>query len=174
MRPGSLVMLVLLAAMLFISACVSEPEFDKSKFAELNRTVQELKAALSSGDPCSLSDTLVQRLSSEITAVKGRAKSKKEQDLVTAYAYLLTTCKDGLLLCQSRNQFTNLDMFPKGRIYVSQELDHLVERYDLSTEKHLYKKTGQYMRSVDGNSIGVIWDSARTQIKNIENMMNYN
>jgi len=169
-----MVMFVLSTALLFISACVTEPEFDRSKFAELNRTTQDLKAALSSDTPCNLPDSLLQRLSSGITAVKDKAKSKKEQDLVTAYSYLLTTCKDGLLLCKSRDQFTNLDMFPKGRIYVSQELDPLVERYDLATEKHLYKKTGQYMRSVDGNSIGVIWDSARTQIKNIENMMNYN
>jgi len=69
---------------------------------------------------------------------------------------------------------SNFDFFPKGRIYVSQELDPLVERYDLAVEKHLYKHTGQYMRTVDGDSIRVIWESARTQIKNMENMMNYN
>ncbi len=174
MRLLSTVMLVLLASLLFISSCVSEPEFDKSKFTEINRTVQNLKAALSSDNPCNLPDSLLERFSSGIAAVKGKVKSKKEHDLIIAYSYLLTTCKDGLLLCRSRNQFANLDMFPKGRIYLSQELDPLVERYDLPTEKHLYKKTGQYMRSVDGNSIGVIWESARTQIKNIENILNYN
>ena len=167
-------LLVLLTALLFISACVSEPEFDRTKFAELSQTAQELKAAISSGTPCELPDTLLQRLSSGITAIKGKAKSKKELDLISAYSYLLTTCKDGLLLCRSRNQFANLNLIPKGRIYVSQELDPLVERFDLPTEKHLYKHTGQYMRSIDGNSIGVIWESTRTQIKNIENMMNYN
>ena len=174
MRLRSMVVLAFLTALLFISACVSEPEFDKSKFLELNQTAQDIKAVLLSSNPCDLPDSLIQRLSAGIAAVKDKAKSKKEHDLITAYSYLLTTCRDGLLLCHSQSQFANLNLIPKGRIYLSQELDPLVERYDLSTEKHVYRHTGQYMRSVDGNAINVIWDSARTQIKNIENMLNYN
>ena len=174
MRQNDMVIVVFSLVLLFTSACISEPGIDKSKFAALNRTTQDLNASISSSNPCNLPDTLLQRLSSEITAVKDKASSTKEHDLITAYSYLLTTCKDGLLLCQSRTQFANFEFFPSGRIYVSQELDPLVERYDLSVEKHLYEQTGQYMRSIDGSSILVIWESARTQIKNIDYMMKYN
>lgn len=169
-----MVILVFSAILLFTSACVSEPGIDKGKFAELDRTAQDLKAALTSSNPCDVPESLQQRLASGITAVKGKANSKGEHDLIVAYSHLLSTYKDGLLLCQYRTQLSHFDFFPKGRIYVSQELDPLVEKYDLPMEKHLYKRTGQYMRSIDGNSILVIWESARTQIKNMENMMNYN
>jgi len=174
MRQHGLVFLLLSALLLFTSACVSEPGFDKGKFAELDRIVQDMKAAVSSSNPCDVPDILQQRLASGIAAVKDKANSKRERDLIMAYSYLLTTYKDGLLLCRSRTHLSNFDFFPKGRIYVSQELDPLVERYDLAVEKHLYKHTGQYMRTIDGDSIRVIWESARTQIKNMENMMNYN
>ena len=173
-RQGGMVVLVFSAILLFTSACISEPGIDKGKFAELDRTIQELKAAITSSYPCDLPDNLQQKIASGIAAVKDKANSKGEHDLIVAYSHLLSTYKDGLLLCQFRTHLSNFDFFPKGRIYVSQELDPLVEKYDLSTEKHIYKRTGQYMRSIDGNSIRVIWESARIQIKNIENMMNYN
>ena len=165
--------IVFSAIALFTSGCMSEPGIDKGTFEELNRTAQDLKAALTLSNPCDVPDTLQQRLASGIAAVKNKVNSKEEHNLIAAYTQLFTTCKDGLLLCRYRTQFSGFDFFPKGRIYVSQELDPLVEKYDLSMEKHVYKGTGQYMRSIDGNSVQVIWESARAQIKNIENMMNY-
>ena len=173
MKQGGVITLALSAIVLFTSACVSEQGIDKAKFTELNRTIQDLKASVSSNDPCDLPDGMEQRLAAGITAVRDRANSKAERDIVAAYLNLLATYKDGLLLCQARSHLSNFDFFPKGRIYVAQELDPLVEKYDLSVEKHLYKPTGQYMRSIDGNSILIIWDSVRAQIKTIENMINY-
>ena len=173
LRRDSLIILFLSAIALFTSSCSSEPGIDKNKFAELNRTLQEMKVAVASSDPCNVPNILEQQLDAGIRAVKDKARSKSERDLIAAYSNLLITYKDGLLLCQSRTHLSNFDFFPKGRIYVSQELDPLVEKYDLAVEKHLYKPTGQYMRSIDGNSILVIWDSVRFQIKNIENMTNY-
>ncbi len=173
MRQAGVVILIFSALLLLISACVSEPGIDKNKFTALKLTVQNLKTAITASDPCDLPVMLQQRLDSEITAVKDKANSKKEHDLIVAYSHLLTTYRDGVLLCKSRSHLSDFDFFPKGRIYVSQELDPLIEKYDLSVEKHVYKHTGQYMRSIDANSIHVIWESARLQIKNIENMMNY-
>ncbi len=156
------------AMALLIVACAYDQGIDKTKFAELNRIAQDMKAAITSGEPCNVPDTLEQRLDRELAAVRDRARSKKEQDLIVAYDHLLAICRDGLLLCQSRTQFTHFDFFPKDRIYVSQELDSIVERYELPVEKHVYKPTGQQMKSVAGDSIGVIWGSALTQIKIIE------
>ncbi len=174
MRRHCIVILLFSVVMLFTSGCVLEPGIDKGKFSELNRAAQDLMTAISSGNPCDLPETLQQRLASGIAALQDRVASKGERDLVAAYSRLLNTYKDGLLLCQSRAHLSNFQFVPQGRIYVSQELDPLVEKYGLSTERHLYRPTGQYWRSIDGDSIKVIWESAQIQIKNIENMVNYN
>ncbi len=174
MRQDSLVILLFSAITIFTSGCVSEPGIDRGKFVELNQTMQDLKAAISSGNPCDVSDTLQQRLASGLAALKDKTASKGERDLLAAYSQLLTNCKDGLLLCRSRTQLSDFKFVPQGRIYVFQELDPLVEKYGLSTERHLYAPTGQYWRSIDQDSIRVIWESAQIQIKNIENMINYN
>ena len=173
MRRDRMIAFVLSAVVLFISACESEPGIDKAKFAELNRTAQAIKLAIASSDPCNVPDILEQKLDAGIAAMKDKANSKAERDIVAAYANLLTILRDGMLLCRSRAHLSNFEFFPKGRIYVSQELDPLVEKYSLSVERHLYEPTGQYMRSIDSNSILIIWDSMRVQIKTIENMINY-
>ncbi len=174
MRRDRIVILLFSAIMIFTAGCVSEPGIDKAKFTELNRTLQELKAVISSGNPCDVPDTLQNKLASGIAALKDKPASKGERDLIEAYSHILTTFKDGMLLCRSRTQLVDFQFVPQGRIYVFQELDPLVEKYGLSTERHLYAPTGQYWRSIDQDSIKVIWESAQIQIKNIENMMNYN
>ncbi len=173
MRQDRIFIPLFSAMLLFVSGCVSEPGTDKGKFLELNRTAEDLKTAITSGNPCDVPDTLQRRLDSGIAALKDRAASKGEYDLIAAYSHLLTAYRDGLLLCQSRTLLSNFQFVPQGRIYVSQELDPLVKKYGLPTERHLYKPTGQYWRSIDGDSIKVIWESVQMQIKNIENMMNY-
>jgi len=174
MRQDNMVMILLSAIMLFASGCTSEQGIDKKKFAELDRTEQELKTFLISDKPCDVPDALLQRFASGIAAVKDKAASKAERDLITAYANLLATYRDGMLLCQFRTHLTVFPFVPKGRIYVSQELDPLVERYGLSTERHVYKPTGQYWRSIDADSITVIRENAEAQTRNIENTLKYN
>ncbi|HSQ77763.1 MAG TPA: hypothetical protein VLN91_02625, partial [Nitrospirota bacterium] len=118
--------------------------------------------------------TILQRLVSGIAALKNKTASKEENDLIEAYSRLLSTYKDGLLLCRYRTHLSQFQFVPKGRIYVVQELDPLVEKYGLPTESHLYGPTGVHWRSIAGDSINVIWESAEFQIKNIENMVKYN
>jgi hypothetical protein len=174
MRQVGIVIIFLLAIMLFGSSCVSEPGINKEKFSELNRTARELKASIKSDKPCDVPDILLQRLASGVVALEDKAASKAESDLIAAYSHLLTTYKDGLLLCRYRSQLYHFQFVPKGRIYVSQELDPLVDKYSLSTESHLYRPTGVYWRSIAGDSIKVIWERAEIQTRNIENMVNYN
>ena len=169
------IVITLLSAIMFIGpGCVTEPGIDKGKFLELNRIAQELKTAIKSGKPCDVPDILLQRLGSGTAALKDKTASKGERDLTEAYSHLLTTYKDGLLLCQYQKPSSQFQFVPKGRIYVFQELDPLVQKYGLPTESHLYRPTEVYWRSIAGDSIKVIWESAEFQIKNIENMMNYN
>ncbi len=116
----------------------------------------------------------MQKFDTGVSALKNKTASKAEQDVAEAYSRLLTTYKDGLLLCQSQTRLNNFQFVPKGRIYVFQDLDPLVEKYDLSTESHVYKPTGVRWRSIPVDSIKVIWKSAENQLRNIENMVNYN
>jgi hypothetical protein len=174
MRQDSIAIILLSAVMLFASGCVAEPGLDKGKFSELNRAAQDLKTAIRSGRGCEVPDTMLQRLASGTAALKDGTASKTERDLLSAYSHLLAIAEDGLLLCQSRTHLTNFEFVPKGRIYVTQELDLIVEKYDLPTERHLYRPTGTYWRSISGNSITVVWESAEDEIRNIENMVKYN
>jgi len=174
MKQYGIVIVCLSALMFFTPGCVSEPGIDKAKFSELNRTARELQTSATSGKPCGLSDTLLQRFSSAAAALNDKTASKAERDLVKAYANLLTTYQDGLLLCSSRTHLAQFKFVPKGRIYVFQELDPLVLKYDLSTESHVYQPTGLHWRSIDEGSIRVVWESAEFQLKIIENTVNYN
>jgi hypothetical protein len=172
---GRTIVIALVSAItLFAWGCATEPGLDKGKFAELNRAAQDLKTAIKSGKDCELPDTLLQRLASGTAALKDKTASKAESDLLSAYSNLLTTYKDGLLLCQSRTLLTNFQFVPKGRIYLTQELDPLVEKYDLPVEKHVYKPTGKYWKSIPADSITIIWERAGIEIKITENMVNYN
>jgi hypothetical protein len=175
MRKDGIVIIVLMAIMLFASGCVAtEPNLDKGKFAELNRTAQDLKTAISSGMRCEVPDALVQELASGTAVLKDKTASKAERDVLAAYLHLLATCKDGLLFCKSRTHLSGFQFVPKGRIYVFQELDPLVEKYDLPTETHVYGPTGKHWRSISEDSIRVIWERAEEEIQNIKTMVNYN
>jgi hypothetical protein len=161
------------AILLFASGCAAEPGLDKGKFAELDRASQDLKAAIRSGKACEVPDTVLQRLASGTVALKDKTASKAERDLLAAYANLVTISHDGLLLCRSRTHLSGFEFVPKGRIYVTQELDPLVEKYDLPTESHVYKPTGAHWKSISSDSIRVIWEKAEVWIKNIEVMLTY-
>ena len=161
------------APLLATSGCISEQGIDKDKFSDLDRTARDLRTAITASDPCSVPEELQQRLAAEIAAVKDRTDSKGERDLTAAYARVLATYQDGLLLCRSRGHLSDLKLIPGGRIVLTQELDPLVDRYKLPTEEHVYKPTGQHIRSIDRRSIEVIWDRMGAQIKNAENILFY-
>jgi hypothetical protein len=146
---------------------------DKGKFAELDRASQDLKAALGSGNPCDIPETVLQKLAAGTAALKDNIASKAEADLLAAYVNLVTISRDGLLICRSRTHLSGFEFVPKGRIYVTQDLDPLVEKYGLATESHVFKPTGAHWKSVSLDSIRVIWEKAEIQIKNIEVMLKY-
>lgn len=175
MKHGGIVIILLSAMMLFGAGCVSDQtSIDKEKFSELHRIARDLQAAITSGNPCDVPDTLLQRLAAGTEALKDKTSSKRERDLIKAYSHLLTTYHDGLLLCKHRTELSQFQFVPKGRIYVFQELDPLVQKYDLPTESHVYRPTGVHWKSIAGDSINVIWQSAELQIKSIETVVTYN
>ncbi len=166
--------ITVLSAAFFTAACISEPTLDKSKFAELNRAAQDVKAAITSGRQCEIPDSVVQRLASQTAALRDKMTTKREMDLLWAYSDLLTMTRDGLLLCRFRTHLSDAAFVAKGRIYVTQDLDPLIERYGLPTETHVYKPTGAHWKSISSDAGMVIWKRAEAEIKNIENRLKYN
>ncbi|MDH4163499.1 MAG: hypothetical protein OEW15_12525 [Nitrospirota bacterium] len=165
---------IVIAGLLLVTAgCDPEPSLDKAKFAELRSASQDLMAALRSGGQCAAPAAVVDRLAAGATALQGKAVSKAERDLLFAYEGLVVMSRDALHLCRSRGHLTSFQFVPKGRIYVSQDLDAVVERYDLATESHVYKATGARWRSISTDSMEVIWKKAEALIKNIEVMLTY-
>lgn len=157
-----------------MAACVEEPNLDKGKFADLDRGAQDLKAALNSGRYCEVPDSVPERLAAGAAALKDRMTSKAEADLLAAYTDLAAITRDGQLICRSRTHLASFEFVPKGRIYVTQDLDPIVERYGLATESHVYKPTGAHWKSISADSIPVIWQKAAARIKSIEVILKYN
>jgi len=159
---------------LLLASCTFEPGLDKEKFAELDSASKDLKAAYSVGDHCNIPGSVSLRLASGAAALEGRTVSKAERDLLAAYKNLAAIAGDAMLLCRSRGQLAGFRFMPAGRIYVTQELDPLVERYDLAIERHPYKPTGAYVKTIAGDSVLVIWDRAESVMQNIDVQLKYN
>lgn len=156
-----------------IGSCSFEPGINKSKFAKLNATANAVKTSIAKGESYQQVSDKVQQLSIEITALKDRVTTKEEKELLEAYSDLLTMYRDGLLLWKSKLDFASFESMLKGRIYVGQDIEPIVLKYRFSMESHLYKPTGQYWKSIPGDSIQIIWSNADSQLKIIENMPNY-
>jgi hypothetical protein len=167
-------LLIALSIVFFLNAaCSSEQGINKSKFARLNEAAHSIKASIASGESYRQISDRVQQLNAEITESKDRVTTKEEKDLLEAYSDLLGIYKDGLLLWKYKMEFAFFDPVLKGRIYVGQDVEPIVLKYRFATESHLYKPTGQYWKSIAGDSIRIIWGNADTQLKIIDNLTNY-
>jgi len=170
-RKGFIVVLSII--FFLIGSCSSEPGINKSKFAKLNVAAHAVKTSLAAGESYQQVADRVQQLTIEITALKDKVTTKEEKELLEAYSDLLAMYRDGLLLWKYKLDFASFESMLKGRIYVGQDVEPIVLKYRFSTESHLYKPTGQYWKSIPGDSIQIIWSDADSQLKIIENMPNY-
>jgi len=165
------------AALLIISffavTCSLGPEFNKSKFAQLKVASQAVKASIAAGESYQQVTAKVQQLKTEIAALKDKVPTQKEKELLNAYSDLLADYRDGLVLWKYKLDFAFFDSVLKGRIYVGQDVEPIVIKYRFPTESHLYEPTGQYWKSIPGDSIAIIWSNAASQLKTIENITNY-
>jgi hypothetical protein len=158
---------------LFILACSSGPSIDKGRFARLSLAAHEVKKFVAAGESYSQVTDRVRQLSVEIEALQESATAGDEKRLLQAYEVLLSIYRDGLVLWKYKLDFAFFDSQLKGRIYVGQDVDPIVEKYRLPTESHLYKPTGQYWKSISGDSIQLMWRHADSQLKVIDNIANY-
>ena len=167
--------LIILIFFLIGAACSPEVDrkIDENKFAGLEQTAHEVKISLSSDISYQKFGELLQRLSAEITAIKGRTKTDEEKALLKAYKDLLTFYQDGHLLWKYKLEFAPFNFVPKGRIYVGQDIEPIVFKYNFPVETHIYQPTHQPWKSLSGDSIQVIWKNADFQLDLIKQMANY-
>lgn len=163
---------VLLIIFLLSGACSSEPAINKNKFAKLSIAAQAVKTSIAAGESHSQVADREKQLSIEIMALKDKVATEEEKKLLQAYSDLSAIYRDGLEIWQCKLDFAFLDSQLKGRIYVCQYVEPIVERYRLSTESHLYKPTGQHWKSIGEDSIQIIWENADSQLKLIDNLIN--
>lgn len=156
-----------------IVACSSQPAINKNKFAKVKAAALSVKSALAAGASYQESNDRVEHLSVEISELKNNVTTKQEKGLLEAYSDLLECYRDGLILWKYKLEFAVFDFMLKGRIYVAQDVEPIVLKYRLSTETHLYAPTHQYWKSIDEDSIRLIWINADSQMKLIETITNY-
>jgi hypothetical protein len=158
---------------LLTGGCSSEPPINKSKFTKAYAAARAVKTSVAAGESYHQVADRVQQLSIEIAVLKERVSTREEKELLQDYADLLGIYRDGLVLWQYKLEFAFFDAQLRGRIYVGQDVEPIVEKYRFPTESHLYRPTGQYWKSIAGDSIGIIWQNADSQLKIIQNITNY-
>jgi hypothetical protein len=157
----------------FIGACSFESGIDKVKFAKLKVAAQAVKTSIAAGESYQQVTEKVEQLAADIAALKDKVPTQKEKELLEAYADLLADYRDGLVLWKYKLDFAFFDVMLKGRIYVGQDVEPIVIKYRFPTESHLYEPTGQYWKSIPGDSIQAIWSYADSQLKAMDNITNY-
>ena len=168
MKKKENVLLLLLMLVFITGACSSEPVLDRAKFKKLEQAAQELKLSIAAGTSYQHFGELLQNLTAEIAAVKDKALSKKELELLNAYSVLSGVYQDGYILWKYKLEFAPFGIVPEGRIYMSQDVEPIAFKYNFPAESHLYKPTGQYWKSISEDSMQIIWKNADFQQKLIE------
>ena len=140
-------LMVLSIIFLLNGACSSEPSINKSKFTRLNTAARAVKTSIDAGGSYHQVADRVQQFSIEITALKDKIATKEEKELLRDYSDLFAIYSDGLVLWKYKLDFAFFGSQLKGRIYVGQDVEPIVEKYRFPTESHVYKPTGQYWKS---------------------------
>lgn len=160
--------------MLMVVACSQEDEkIHKAKFGKLEQSAAEVKSSLGTDVSYKKFGELLNKLADEIGAAQSVVKTRREKDLLQAYSDLLSFYRDGHLLWKYRLEFAPFDFVPKERIYVGQDVEPIVAKYNLVTETHLYKPTNQNWKSISADSIRIIWRNADSQFGVIRNITEY-
>ncbi len=164
----------LLALYLMCAACSSSaPELDKTKFNGVTSAAQAVKGALDSGAGYQAFGRSLQNLSAEIAALKTRALTNREKDLIKDYSDLYSTYHDGYIIWKYKIEFPRYGFVPRELIYVGQDIEPIIEKYRIPVEFHVYAPTQQSWKSIPESSLQMIWRDADSQMQIINNILTY-
>ncbi|MEW6117307.1 MAG: hypothetical protein AB1553_10460 [Nitrospirota bacterium] len=164
--------LIIISLVLLLSAACSS-EFDKKKFTKVHQAAYAVKNAIAEGCDYQQFSEVLKNFSGELATLKGKVESEKEKELLNDYSALLAMYHDGYLLWKYKNEFTRYGFVPKGLIYVGQDVEPIAEKYRIPTEEHVYTPTHKAWKSIPESSIRIVWMNAESQLKIIDNILNY-
>lgn len=176
MRIKQYLLFVLSITILMAAACSFEsfePSIDKTKFAKLESAALAVKTSIDAGAAYQEVSSRADQLAAEINSAQEIIKTKKEKRVLKSYSDLLGIYRDGLLLWKYQAEFPFLASELKGRIYVGQEVEPVVQKYQFKVETHIYRPTGQKWKSIPEDSIRMIWKNADNQLDIIKKLTNY-
>lgn len=143
---------------------LDDPKIDAKKFKAVNAAALSVGDAVTSGVDYARFKGLVERLAGEISHVKASSGSDREKELLKDYENLLGIYRDGLVLWKYKLEAPRYGFMPRGRIWVAQDVEPIVEKYRFSTKTHVYEPTQKAWKSISEDSLGVIWMNARSQM----------
>ena len=164
----------LFALSVMCAACSSSPpELDKTKFNGVISATQAVRGTLESGAGYQAFYRALQKLSAEITALKIRALTDQEKELIKDYSDLYSIYHDGYILWKYKIEFTRYGFVPKELIYAGQDIEPIIEKYRIPVEFHVYAPTQQSWKSIPEASLQMIWTNADSQLQIINNILSY-
>ncbi len=164
----------LLALSIMCAACSHySTELDKRKFNGVGHAVQAVRSVLASGGDYKAFGAALQKLSAEITTLKGSALTDQENELMKDFSDLCSIYQDGYILWKYKIEFVRYGFVPRGLIYVGQDIEPIIVKYRIPTESHMYTLTQQSWKSIPEASIQMIWTNADSQMQIINNILSY-
>jgi hypothetical protein len=160
-------------SIMFAACSSSSPELDKRKFNGVGRAAQTVRSVLGAGADYKAFGAALQKLSAEITALKGGALTDQEKELMKDYSDLYSIYQDGYVLWKYKIEFIRYGFVPKGLIYVGQDIEPIIVKYRIPAESHMYAPTQQSWKSIPEESIQMIWTNADSQMQIINNILSY-
>ena len=141
------------------------PKIDQKKYENLHRAAKAIQGATAVGVSYQKFGELLQNLSTEISIANDKAKSDIEKELLKGYVDVLMTYHESATVWKHKIEGARYDWIPSGQVYVERELQPIVSKYSLPTEKHVIRITGHKFDTISEDSIQVIWGKANEHLE---------
>jgi hypothetical protein len=157
---------LILFSICFFAGCSSN--VDKHKFSGIKSAAREIdKAVKDTTLPFAQFGELLQKLTDEIARTKAVVSTAEEKSLLNSCEELLATYQDSYTLWEYKAASSQYGWIPRGRIYMDAKVRTIAIKYNLPAEPHVIELTNHHWESISSESIRVIWDKAREQLKKI-------
>jgi hypothetical protein len=165
------ILIAVVCLLLLGTACSSKCE--KKKFIRAHQAAMAVERAIVARMGYQEFGAVLQSMSNEVKALEITVRSEEERSLLRDYENLLAMYREGRLLEKYRIEFARYGFVPRGLIYVGQDVEPIAIKYRIPMEPHVYEPTGQAWKSIPEDSINIVWGNARSQLKIIDNILNY-
>ena len=160
-----IIVICLAVALAWCAGCSSG--VDRKKFEGPRKAAQAVMASIDSLDDYEKFSRVFDAFANEVLMLRDKVSSAREKELLQNYTDLLVTYQDGLQLWEYKVESTRYSWIPEGVIYLEPKIKALALKYQLPVQSHLVELTRHEWKSVPADSLKVIWDRAKTQMKSL-------